>query len=499
MKIFQYINICLLLQLTIISYGQNKNRPQAVPFNDFTEAKSYLDQQSENNLFSGAVLVQSKNNILVEKAYGMADKQKEIPNNINTKFNIGSINKVFTSVCVMQLVEAGKIKLEDKITKYIPELKMPMADEISIKHLLEMKSGLGSYWDSDLFRKRLKKLYDIEDYLPIINEYELSSKPGTEWQYSNSGYELLGILVQRVSKENYYDYVRKNVYKKAGMNNTDAFERNKNINNLAYGYTNYVQGEALNPAKPGSYEQNIKDWQPIKGTAAGGGYSTLKDLYRFLTALNNNKLLSQEHTDMVINRFKALPKRKNVHSFRGGSYGTNAIISYNITKETAVIVLSNYDPPTATIIARRLTETIDQGSNETNKISDIAEIQQVIEQFKECIENKNLNQFVSLFAEEETVSWIGNGSFGVQNGSPSSFIKMLQTTNKSYREDFHNVIIWHDDLIATVTFDYGFFGDNQLSNWGKESWMLIKKNSKWKITNVNFSMILPHQKKYPYE
>ena len=108
-------------------------------------------------------------------------------------------------------------------------------------------------------------------------------------------------------------------------------------------------------------------------------------------------------------------------------------------------------------------------------------------------------KFQTLFFEEDKVSWVGNGSFGKQFDTPSGFIKMLQSTDKSYREDFHNIAIRNDDYIATITFDYGFFVNNQLSNWGKESWMLIKQDNKWKITAVNYSMVLPHQEPYPYK
>ncbi len=126
-------------------------------------------------------------------------------------------------------------------------------------------------------------------------------------------------------------------------------------------------------------------------------------------------------------------------------------------------------------------------------------IEEVISAFKKGIVEKDLDNFLRLFVPEEKVSWVGNGSLGTQFGNPSGFIKMLQRSNASYREDFHNISIWNDEDIGVVTFDYGFFINNTLANWGKESWMLIRQNGQWKITSVNYSMILAGEKDYPFE
>jgi len=135
-----------------------------------------------------------------------------------------------------------------------------------------------------------------------------------------------------------------------------------------------------------------------------------------------------------------------------------------------------------------------QGKSDDNQL-----IESVVEKFKEAIKTKDADAFLRLFVAEENVSWVGNGSRGEQFGSPSSFMNMLQSSTDTMREDFHQVAIWNDEMIAVVTFDYGFFINEKLSNWGKESWMLIKQKGVWKITSVNFSMIMPHQKEYPFK
>ncbi|WP_181899473.1 serine hydrolase domain-containing protein [Flagellimonas nanhaiensis] len=347
--------------LGVYSYGQRRPLHKAVPFKDANAAKAYLQNQADSLKFSGNVLVMQNGKDLIKESYGLASKEKNIPINIDTKINLGSINKAFTAVCVLQLIEAGKINFEDKITKYIPELKANMANEISIRNLLEMKSGLGSYWDSPIFLDNYKNLRNLEDYVPIIAAYSLSSKPGTERQYSNSSYELLGILVQRVSGQNYYDYVRENVYKKAGMVNTDAFERDKSVQNLAQGYSKFKVGEdfetQLPPERQYAFNYNVNDRSPVKGTAAGGGFSTVDDMKQFVYTLTSNQLLSKTSTDLLINHFRDSPDRNPVYNIRGGSTGINSVVFYNASKDLLIIVLCNYDPPVGSEVARRLIAT----------------------------------------------------------------------------------------------------------------------------------------------
>lgn len=349
---------CVMLIGVTSLIGQMRPSKPAVPFESYEAAKSFLDSQEAKGLFSGVVLVERNDKELIKEAYGMADKENQIQVKIDTKINLGSINKAFTAVSVMQLVDAQKVKLTDKIVDYIPELQMDMADEITILNLLEMKSGLGSYWDSKRFQTEYSTLKDMEDYVRIIAEYELNSKPGTQRAYSNSGYELLGILVQRVTGQNYYDYVRENVYQKAGMHQTDAYERDKEVPNRAHGYSKYKNGEPMGPGSEGKksnpFVYNVNDRSPVKGTAAGGGYSTLDDLRKFVKALTSNQLLSKASTDMVVNHFRGAKTRNSVYAVRGGSYGINSTVFYDTDTQHLVIVMSNYDPPAASEIMRRL-------------------------------------------------------------------------------------------------------------------------------------------------
>lgn len=344
--------------------GQRRTMKPAKPFANIEEANNYLAQQEKEKLFSGTALIVKKGTVIFREAYGLANIAEHIPNNTETKINIGSLNKTFTGVSVMQLVEKGKLSLEDKIVDYIPELKMEMADQITIRHLLQNKSGLGTYFQEKGYVENLQKLRNMEDYVPIIAPLKLAFAPGTGRQYSNAGYELLGVLVQRISDLNYYDYVKKHIYKKAKMENTDAYERDKRTENLAQGYTRHNEGEWPAPdaqvsnISTNKFIQNVNERHAVKGTAAGGGFSTIDDLYAFVKALSENKLLSEKNTDLVFNRFEKKEARTMTYRVGGGSIGINAMILADFSQDYVVVVLANYDPPTASNLAHRLEKTL---------------------------------------------------------------------------------------------------------------------------------------------
>lgn len=331
------ISIVICLGITIVSQGQRMmDYDKITPFTSLTEADNYMVEKVGDGTFSGTVLVAIKGKVVFHKAYGYANKDLKSINKVDTKINIGSINKVFTGVSIMQLVEKGLLNLDDKAVKYIPELKNPMMDEITIRHLLQMSSGFGFYFDSELFKKNMKTLKNIEDYVPIISDYKLNFKPGSKKQYSNSGYELLGVIVQRVSGVNYYKYVKDNVYKKAGMINTDAYERDKKHNNLAEGYTKYKEGESMGTKLPkhrqNKFNTNVNEMHAVKGTAAGGGYSTSMDLYKYVTALYGNKLISEDITNTLLNGYEEKGVRSLKYGIGGGGMGINAMIIANMKK-----------------------------------------------------------------------------------------------------------------------------------------------------------------------
>lgn len=151
---------------------------------------------------------------------------------------------------------------------------------------------------------------------------------------------------------------------------------------------------------------------------------------------------------------------------------------------------------TILLVLTMSSQAYSQGSQGTKE--DEAAIRKVVDSFFECVAKKDKETFLSLFANQE-ISWVGAGSIGKMVSSPSDFMDQLKAGGGEYGEDLHNLSIWNDEFIAVVTFDYGFITNGKVTNWGKESWMLIKENSQWKITSFNFSVIMSFKQPYPFE
>ncbi len=254
------------------------------------ELEAFLDKLTTADAFSGSVLLAKDGKVLFKAARGQASKRFNVPNRVDTKFNLGSMNKMFTGVAVAQLVQRGKLSLDDPISKYVSTDWLPreMADKIKVKHLLTHTSGLGSYFTDEFMNASRTRFRDIDDYKPIISTSELAFEPGTDWQYSNTGMFLAGVVVEQASGMGYHDYIRKHVTGPAGMTNTYCYEMDQPVPNLAIGYSRDSSNET-------GWTNNILK-HVVKGGPAGGGFSTVEDLLAFDIALRAHKLLNAEYT-----------------------------------------------------------------------------------------------------------------------------------------------------------------------------------------------------------
>jgi CubicO group peptidase (beta-lactamase class C family) len=311
---------------------------------------AFLEELDAGNKFTGAVLIAKDGVSLFKKAYGYANRSFNIPNQIDTKFNLGSMNKMFTAVAIMQLVENGKIQLEANIIDYLPDYpNKNVAEQVTIHQLLTHTSGLGHFWTEE-FMRTSKDLYrEIEDYVPLFVNDSLLFEPGSQFSYSNAGFMVLGLIIEEVTGESYCDYVREYIYKPAGMINTDAYENDYVVPNLAVGYTEMQ-------ARPGEVKNNLF-MHIVRGTPAGGGYSTVEDLLAFSNALMNDKLLSPEHTEMMMTgKVRTAPHIMYAYGFRdrvenghhivghtGGFPGISGYLGIFTDLGYTVAVLSNFD------------------------------------------------------------------------------------------------------------------------------------------------------------
>jgi CubicO group peptidase (beta-lactamase class C family) len=253
------------------------------------ELKAFVKRMADAEVFSGSVLLARGDKILYEGAAGQASKRFDVPNRVDTKFNLGSMNKMFTGVSVAILVERGKLSFDDPISKYLDDDWLPQVDKskVHVRHLLTHTSGLGSYFNDTYVRSSRELFREVDDYKMLVSEETLEFEPGTNWSYSNTGMLIAAAVIEGASGRNYFDFVRDEIYAPAGMINTDCYDMDRPVPNLAIGYTKERTPEGV------GWINNLYQ-HVIRGGPAGGGFSTVEDLHRFARALVGGKFVSAE-------------------------------------------------------------------------------------------------------------------------------------------------------------------------------------------------------------
>jgi CubicO group peptidase (beta-lactamase class C family) len=287
-------------RLTSLAFNGARTPSDVPPAPALTDAEivkrldALVSRLAAADRFSGTVLFAKDGKVLYSKAVGVANRDFDAPVTLDTKFNLGSMNKMFTAVAVMQLVEQGKVSLDDPIGRWLDEswLPRPILEKVKVKHLLTHTSGLGSYFNDVFERTSREHFRVVDDYRPLVQGDTLRFEPGTRYAYSNTGMLLAGAIVQKASGQDYFDYVREHVSRPAGMASTDCYALDQVNRNLAVGYERrLVDGKPL-------YENNVFK-HVMRGGPAGGGYSTVGDLLRFDRALRDGRLLKKESTDAL--------------------------------------------------------------------------------------------------------------------------------------------------------------------------------------------------------
>ncbi len=320
-------------------------------------AKVEKDEAAER--FAGAVLVgritSGNGTALFSEAYGLADREAQVANTLDTRFRMGSMNKMFTAVSILQLVQAGKVVLTDPVGKYIADYpNQEVATKVTIHHLLTHQGGTGDIFGPDFAARRLE-LREHDDYIDLFGQRAPAFEPGSRYAYSNYGMVMLGAVIERVTGTSYYDYVEANIYRPAGMTRTGSEPESEVVANRSIGYMR-------SPA--GGWTRNT-DTLPYRGMSAGGGYSTVGDLLKFATALLGNKLLDAEHTALLIaGKVDIGPNRKYAYGFEdarngglgavghsGGAPGMSGDLRIYPQSGYVVAVLGNQGPVQAPAIS----------------------------------------------------------------------------------------------------------------------------------------------------
>jgi CubicO group peptidase (beta-lactamase class C family) len=300
--------------------------------------------------FNGTVLVAEEGKVIFKKGYGLANMEWNIPNKPDTKFRLGSITKQFTSMLILQLVKDGKIDLDGKLSDYLPYYRNDTGDLVTVHHLLTHTSGIPSYTGLPRFFEDLSRdPYPVDEFIKTYCSGDLEFEPGSKYVYNNSGYFLLGAIIEAVTGQRYEDVLKVKILDPVGMKNTGYDHHDTLIPNRAAGYEkragDYVNAPYLDMSLP---------------YAAGSLYSTVEDLYLWDQTLYLDKLLSNELKELMFKPHvsaggmyyaygwmvgeKSFPKSKDkvkriAHG--GGINGFNTLIDRLVDERHLVVLFNN--------------------------------------------------------------------------------------------------------------------------------------------------------------
>ena len=306
-----------------------------------------LDAAVADRSFSGTMLVKQKGREVFAYAGGMADRESGAPMTMDTKLRIGSANKMFTAVAILQLVEAGKLSLDGTVADYLPDYpNKDFARAVTIRQLLTHTGGAGDIFTDEYFASRLETR-EPADYVALFGQR--AQAPETErGDYANYGFVLLGRIVETVSGEGYYDYVRQHIFEPAGMQDSGSLPESTPVAGRSKGYMRGPEGGQVDNAET----------LPWRGSPAGGGYTTAADAARFIEALNAGKLISPA----ILAEATSAQREDGWYGYGfsvedagamsrwghgGGAPGMNASIVHYPALDATVVVLINLDPPAA--------------------------------------------------------------------------------------------------------------------------------------------------------
>jgi CubicO group peptidase (beta-lactamase class C family) len=337
---------------SIFKVPQKLNARKKLRVPEFIKSlEAHITSITERDGFSGVVLVARNREPIFTKAYGEADIEQNIPNRIDTKFNLGSIQKTFTAVAIAQLVEKGKLSYDDFAGKYLgPDWILPEVGKVvTISHLLSHTSGITEYLSDEEWLATAHIRRTLEDHKALIRDKALIFEPGSRWSYCNAGFILLGAIIENVSGEKYEDYMKKHIYEPLGMYNTVLDDPDKTTTNMAMGYA--------------KIDKNGKsEWQKtsfagiINASPAGGAYSTAADLLKFAAALHSDKLLERKSSKFLMTLLPGFEDNLCGHGFfvndhlrlgliaghGGGAPGVSTNFRLLLDMGYTVIILSNY-------------------------------------------------------------------------------------------------------------------------------------------------------------
>jgi CubicO group peptidase (beta-lactamase class C family) len=400
----------LLLSIALLASAQDLN----TRFDDIAKARV------NNKQFMGNVLLAKGDQVLFEKSYGSADMEWNVANTPESKFRIGSVTKQFTAACILLLEDRGKLKTDDLVSKYVPNAPAAWA-KITIYHLLTHTSGIPSFTNFPEYEQFQRQPTTPEKLLAFFRDKPLEFEPGSKWKYSNSGYEVLGYLIEKVTGETYQQFVDENIFKLLDMRDSGYDSNSLVIPHHAYGYT------------PGPHGVTVAGYVDMTVPyAAGGLYSTTRDLLKWERGLFGARVLKPSSFQKMITPFKdeygcglsvtTVNGRKRIEH-GGGIQGFNSELAYWPGEQMSVIVLANLNGSAASDIAADLAATV-HGEKVTLP-SERKEITLTVEQLKPFVGRYSLapevNVDITLEGNQLQAQLTGQPKFPLFAESPTSF------------------------------------------------------------------------------
>ena len=334
--------LCLLFQIGIssVTYAQSK----------VEKIDELLSRYTEYKQFNGSVLVAENGKVIYKKGHGLANMEWDIPNQADTKHRLGSITKQFTSMLILQLAEQDKLKLDVPISTYLPAYPKPAGEQITLHHLMTHSAGIPNYTSfPNFFAENSRDPYTPEEFMAFFADKALEFKPGERFSYSNSGYFLLGVIIEKVTGKSYEQVLQENIFTPLKMVNTGYDHHDVILEKRAAGYekagNSFVNADYLDMSIP---------------YAAGSLYSTAEDLYLWDRALYGNQLLSKKYMDLFftphiksgnghyaygwsVDKVSIDPEMDSmlIISHGGGINGFNTLITRAIKDQHLIVLLNN--------------------------------------------------------------------------------------------------------------------------------------------------------------
>ena len=314
--------------------------------------KKLADQLAKSGRFSGSIFFAADGKALVNDAWGEADRNSKTSNAPDTAYDTGSIGKLFTQIAAVQLAEAGKLDFEDPIGKYLPDYPdTAIAKKVTINQLLLHSSGIPDFLNNVTPGTKLESILALKDFLPLFAHKPLEFDPGSAKRYSNSGYIVLGLVIEAVSEENYHTYVQRHILEPAGMTHSGFFDR-----------------AHLPPFVARSYEntEDVTNIHPRRGSPAGGLQASASDLFGLVQAINSGKLIKPQSVSLLRSMIPrppdapapADPTKLTGYGIEGGAPGVSAQLVIDPTGRYTRIVECNGGPPMAMSMGATIREWI---------------------------------------------------------------------------------------------------------------------------------------------